>query len=55
VIAHRLSTIRNADQIAVISGGVVAEEGTHEALIARDAGVYRTLVAHAQAAGGGGA
>jgi subfamily B ATP-binding cassette protein MsbA len=33
-IAHRLSTIRNANQIIVISGGAVAESGTHEELMA---------------------
>lgn len=41
-IAHRLSTICDADQIIVISGGVVAENGTHEQLIARN-GIYATL------------
>ena len=41
-IAHRLSTIRNADQIAVIKGGVVAENGTHDQLIARN-GLYAEL------------
>ena len=44
-IAHRLATIRDADQIIVISGGVVAENGTHDQLIARNgiyAGLYRT-------------
>jgi ABC-type multidrug transport system fused ATPase/permease subunit len=34
VIAHRLSTIRRADQILVIEKGLVAERGTHEALLA---------------------
>ena len=44
-IAHRLSTIRDADQIIVISGGVVAESGNHDELMARNgiyAGLHRT-------------
>ncbi len=41
-IAHRLSTIRDADQIAVIQGGGVAESGTHDELIARN-GLYAEL------------
>lgn len=44
VIAHRLSTIRNADKIAVISGGRVVEMGTHDDLMATEAGHYRNLV-----------
>jgi ATP-binding cassette subfamily B (MDR/TAP) protein 1 len=43
VIAHRLSTVRNADKIAVINGGKVVEQGTHEELIARN-GPYCALV-----------
>jgi subfamily B ATP-binding cassette protein MsbA len=41
-IAHRLTTIRDADQIIVISGGVVAEKGTHDELLARN-GIYAQL------------
>ena len=41
-IAHRLSTIRDADKIIVVKGGVVAEEGSHDALVARG-GVYAEL------------
>jgi ABC-type multidrug transport system fused ATPase/permease subunit len=41
-IAHRLSTIRNADKILVLKGGVVAEQGTHDQLMAL-AGVYAEL------------
>jgi ABC-type multidrug transport system fused ATPase/permease subunit len=41
-IAHRLSTIRDADQIIVIAGGVVAESGNHDELMARN-GIYADL------------
>jgi subfamily B ATP-binding cassette protein MsbA len=41
-IAHRLSTIRGAHKIVVLKDGVVAEEGTHDELVARN-GVYAEL------------
>jgi ATP-binding cassette subfamily B (MDR/TAP) protein 1 len=44
VIAHRLSTIQGADKIAVISDGVVAEEGPHNVLMQREGGIYRALL-----------
>ena len=42
VVAHRLSTIKNADEIAVVSGGVITEQGTHEDLI-KGEGTYSEL------------
>ena len=42
VVAHRLSTIRNADEIAVVLDGKIAERGTHDELIAKD-GTYKKL------------
>lgn len=43
VIAHRLSTIQNADRIAVINEGVLAELGNHEQLMKIPNGKYKAL------------
>jgi ATP-binding cassette subfamily B protein len=48
IIAHRLSTIRNADSIVVLEKGAVAEQGSHEELLARK-GLYFYL--HSQQMG----
>lgn len=42
VIAHRLSTILKADRILVVRDGVIAEQGSHDELLARN-GTYREL------------
>ena len=42
IIAHRLSTVKNADRVAVVEGGGVAEEGTPAELLAQD-GLYAEL------------
>jgi ABC-type multidrug transport system fused ATPase/permease subunit len=47
IIAHRLSTIRNADRIAVVRNGVIAESGTYEELMAME-GVFARLVSMQQ-------
>ncbi len=54
IIAHRLSTIQGADLIVVIESGRVAEQGTHEQLLAR-MGAYQRLYSldFAAAAGSG--
>jgi ABC-type multidrug transport system fused ATPase/permease subunit len=43
IIAHRLSTIRSADQILVLDQGIIAEQGTHQELIAIENGIYKNL------------
>jgi ABC-type multidrug transport system fused ATPase/permease subunit len=53
-IAHRLSTIRDANKIVVLKDGVMAEEGSHDELMAIDgvyAGLYRTQFDDGNASG----
>ena len=42
VIAHRLSTVRQADLIVVLKDGQIAEQGTHEELLAAN-GIYQNI------------
>lgn len=42
-IAHRLATIQNADKILVVDGGGIAQQGTHDELMAQE-GVYRRFI-----------
>ena len=43
VIAHRLSTVRNADCIYVVQEGRIVESGTHDQLLKKKDGLYRSL------------
>ena len=45
VIVHRLATVRSADRIFVLREGLVVEMGTHDELLRREGGVYRSLSA----------
>ncbi len=48
VIAHRLSTIRKANQILVIEKGRIAEQGTHDQLIAKQGRYYNLFTYQAR-------
>ena len=43
IIAHRLSTIQNADNILVMDGGDIVEQGMHSDLMKKENGFYRAL------------
>ncbi|MDD3361770.1 MAG: ABC transporter ATP-binding protein [Hespellia sp.] len=43
MIAHRLKTVRNADQIFVLAGGHIVQQGTHEELI-KQSGIYADFI-----------
>lgn len=49
VIAHRLGTIMGADNILVLEGGNIAEQGTHKELLAQD-GWYARMIAEQEKA-----
>ncbi|MBE0572738.1 MAG: ABC transporter ATP-binding protein [Ignavibacteriaceae bacterium] len=42
IISHRISTVKDADKIIVLSDSRIAEEGTHEQLVAKS-GIYADL------------
>ncbi|MFN7913729.1 MAG: ABC transporter ATP-binding protein [Vicinamibacterales bacterium] len=42
IVSHRISTVREADQIVVLNGGRIAEQGTHAALLQLN-GLYAAL------------
>ena len=50
IISHRFSTVRRATHIIVLEHGKIIESGTHEQLVAKQHGVYKTLF-EAQAEG----
>lgn len=42
-IAHRLSTLRKANRLLVMHEGTLAENGTHDELLQKESGTYKTL------------
>ena len=51
MIAHRLKTVRNADQILVLSGGHIVQQGTQEKLVA-EPGIYADFLRTREEAAG---
>jgi ATP-binding cassette subfamily B protein len=49
LVSHRLSTVRPADRIVLLAGGRVAEDGTHEELMALGGGYWRFFTLQATA------
>ena len=47
-IAHRLSTLHRADRLVVLDRGVVVEEGSHDALMAKEGAYHRLYEAQAR-------
>ena len=43
IIAHRLATVRDVDRILVLHHGQLTEQGSHDELVRREGGIYRTL------------
>ena len=43
MIAHRLKTVRHADNILVVDGGRIVQQGTHDQLMQQD-GIYRSFI-----------
>ncbi len=51
MIAHRLKTVRNADQILVLDGGHIVQQGTHEELLGQP-GLYARFIGERKEAAG---
>ena len=47
-IAHRLSTLHRADRLVVLDRGRIVEEGTHDALIAKEGAYFNLYKAQAR-------
>jgi ATP-binding cassette subfamily B protein len=47
-IAHRLSTLHRADRLVVLDRGRVVEEGTHDALMAKEGAYFNLYQAQAR-------